>query len=683
MRPIVPLLRHESPFTIAREAVWRARRTWQRKRVRIALRNAPEVRIRHVGYFRPRPDTCSAASRHTILGIANLLVDGRFAFLGYNTAALGIPPAWNWDFVSGQDWPQTDASRIPIVRHDGSDVKVPWELSRLQFLPVLAKAHLLSGEQRYLETAKTLVSQWIDQNPAGVGVNWTTAMEVALRAMSICFFVDLLWPLCDHEQLWIRKLTRSLWQHLVYIEANLEFSHIVRGNHYVSDLVGLLCLSTFLDGPHMERRRQMYQRRVEQEILRQTYEDGGDYEASTGYHVLVTQLFTCAFLLMKAFGVTPDAEFVGRLRKMYIFADALADTSDTMPQVGDCDDGRVELLLDDLEQMLDLPVSKRNSLRISSFLGTGSALFGDFGRGRLEDAAWYGLSRSPSTKAEERSPGSAIRPSAVVFPNSGFAFARHENWEVLLCAIPNGAQGKGSHTHNDKLSFVLRLNGEEVFSDSGTGVYSRDLAMRNYFRSTAAHNTVLVDGVEQNRISSLPGHLFLMGNEARVSPIRFQRISNGFRMSASHFGYHAFRVTHFRRVTLTGQGVTIEDILEGAGNHQVELNLHLSPAWDIEPLQLAGKLLACLLKGSASAAMTVSAPVDLHLEVESSPSSRCYGSSFSAQRVRVQGHSTLPVTIVTHIACEDSASSESCSEADEEVLPMHPRWRELGRPPSH
>ena len=39
--------------------------------------------------------------------------------------------------------------------------------------------------------------------------------------------------------------------------------------------------------------------------------------------------------------------------------------------------------------------------------------------------------------------------------------------------MPNGCRGKGSHTHNDKLSFILRVNGEELFGDSGTGVYTR------------------------------------------------------------------------------------------------------------------------------------------------------------------------------------------------------------------
>src|SRR6266850_4595929 len=113
MRPLRPLLRNESPLRMAREALWRARKLWDRKRALVALQNrCYQVRFRHVGYFEPHPQSYSAASRHTILGIADLLVDGKFPFLGYDTVALGIPPVWNRDFVSGKDWPQIDAARI-------------------------------------------------------------------------------------------------------------------------------------------------------------------------------------------------------------------------------------------------------------------------------------------------------------------------------------------------------------------------------------------------------------------------------------------------------------------------------------------------------------------------------------------------------------------------------------------
>ena len=278
-----------------------------------------------------------------------------------------------------------------FIRHDGSDVKVPYELSRLQFLPILAKAHLLTGDDSYRQAARDLLSHWIQSNPAPVGVNWTIAMEAALRGMSICSLLNLLSPFRRDEQLWLASVTRSLAQHLLYIEANIEFSHLLASNHYLSDIVGLYCLSMFLDGKGMAARRREYRKRIEVEMARQVYEDGGDYEASTGYQVLVTQLFTTALFLMRCESSVPVAPaFVKRLKMMFQFLDTLASPSGELPHVGDCDDGRTELLLDDLQQMTHLPIAERNSLRVSRLLGLGQRLFG-VGTGPGDDAAWYGL----------------------------------------------------------------------------------------------------------------------------------------------------------------------------------------------------------------------------------------------------------------------------------------------------
>src|SRR5207302_177785 len=164
------------------------------------------------------------------------------------------------------------------------------------------------------------------------------------------------------------------------------------------------------DGEGVAQRRSEYRRRIEIEIMRQVYNDGGDYEASTGYQVLVTQLLTTTLLLMRSEGVTPKPAFVERLRMMF------------------------------------------------RFLNTVASPFG----------------------------------------------------ELLFFAIPNGILGKGSHTHNDKLSFVLRVAGKEVLCDSGTGCYTRDITTRNHFRSTAAHNTLLIDDTEQNRIDQSPLGLFVL-----------------------------------------------------------------------------------------------------------------------------------------------------------------------------
>src|SRR5258705_563602 len=112
------------------------------------------------------------------------------------------------------------------------------------------------------------------KNPVGVGVNWSIAMEAALRAMSICFLLNLLSPLRPEEQRWLHTVTRCLSHHMLYIEAHTEFSHLISSNHYLSNVIGLDCFSEFLDGSGMPALRPTYCQRVESAILRQAYEYG-------------------------------------------------------------------------------------------------------------------------------------------------------------------------------------------------------------------------------------------------------------------------------------------------------------------------------------------------------------------------------------------------------------------------
>jgi hypothetical protein len=646
----IKILKRESPFLVAREVLWRIRREWNKRRILGRLNHPGHLTLRDTRYYNPDLQSLSAQGRAPILAFADEVRAGRYPFLGYGTAELGTRPRWNLDFVSGAEWPNVRSECRDCIRHDGSDVKVPFELSRLQFLPILGKAHLLSGDDSYRLAAKELLSDWIQSNPVPMGVNWTIAMEAALRGMSICFLLNLLSPFRREEQPWLATVTRSLAQHLLYIEANLEFSHLLTSNHYLSDIVGLYCLSMVLDGDGMAARRQKYRRQIEAEMAKQVYEDGGDYEASTGYQVLVTQLFTTALLLMRSESSAPVAPaFAERLRKMFQLLSTVASTRGQLPHVGDCDDGRTELLADDLQQMIHCPVAERNSQRISSLLGLGQRLFGA-GTGPGDDAAWYGLADTGRDVHSEPqlNPGSTC--SIEVLPKSGIAVLKHESAELLFLAIPNGIYGKGSHTHNDKLSFVLRVGGQEIFCDSGTGCYTKDIATRNRFRSTAAHNILMIDGMEQNRIDAGPQGLFNLGNEATVSLIQAGRESQSCFLRASHSGYRSLGVKHTRTVrAVEGEpALVIDDKLEGDGVHDFELNFQLAPNRNAEIISLENGIM-CRVLGDPEVQLIVTGSVLLQGEMRPSLASTAYGATVPSSRVRVWGRTTVPARITTQM----------------------------------
>lgn len=644
MRPLNYVIRSQSLIVLARELLWRTRRKWLSRGLKARLLNPTcPVRYEAVGYYSPNISLCSDWARRLIVSVADRAINGLFPLLSYNFNSEGGAVGWDVDFVSGKSWPQSESDSIATIRYDGSDVKAPWELSRLQMLPVLGKAFLLTESDHYLAAATDIISDWIEKNPVGRGVNWTIAMEASLRAISICFYLDLIKGHVDPQLL--QLTTRSLWEHLLFIEAHLEFSHLIRSNHYLSNLLGLCALSVYLHGEGMRYRRERYTRLLQEEILVQVYGDGGDKEASTGYQVLVAQMFTCGALLLKASGDEPDQRFLARLQEMFRCLDYLADGQGCLPHVGDCDDGRVELLLDDLHQILEVPLSARNSLRISSFLELGALLFGDQRHDTRNQEAWYGkrsgFAFPPNTNDR------ATEGGLQVLPESGIARMRLGKVKALFFAVPNGLGGLGSHTHNDKLSFTLSLEKADVFVDSGTGCYTRDRNLRDAFRSTESHNVLQVDGLEQNTIPTEMNGTFCLGNEARVSRIWGHETKEDIVVGASHSGYERSGVGHSRTLRLSARSLIVEDKITCKGQHHISLYFQVATIWQtmIEEREKRVVLSAC---GKQLKMLWRTFHPD-SIESKRASMSTCYGVLTAGTRIKVNFTVTAPSSIETEI----------------------------------
>jgi hypothetical protein len=360
-------------------------------------------------------------------------------------------------------------------------------------------------------------------------------------------------------------------------------------------------------------------------------------------------MFLTAYQLMRAENVVPAESFTQRLGAMFVWMETLADSSGRLPHIGDCDDGRVEFLLDDLQQM-DLPARRRDSLRVSSLLGLGRALLGRPTGYSDAELPWFGLQAGA---AAEVSGAGADGAEIKILPDSGIALARSGSSDLLFLAVPNGIHGKGTHTHNDKLSVILRMGGEEVLCDPGTGCYTRDRTMRDRFRSTSAHNTVMMDGVEQNRIPRARINFFSMGNEARVS--RIEAFSGGKTLKASHFGYEDRGVVHTRSVEWSAPGeVLLEDHISGEGEHRLEMCFHTGLGWEIGDIRTGDNGVTCGLRGSRTVEFRLRAerrrrPVEIEMRAEKEEAgiSWVYGTTVPAAMLRITVTATLPATFVT------------------------------------
>jgi hypothetical protein len=172
----------------------------------------------------------------------------RVNLLGTGQIELGRPIDWAVDYKTGKHWPSGYAPRLAYVDlDDASDVKVPWEISRHQWLLPAATAYRETGDERYAQAVRDVLDEWIAANPYAGTVNWSVTMEVALRILSWSWLAGVLGGSAAWRDDGFRqRFLRSLWLHGDYTERHLERSD-VNGNHFAADAAGLAFAGLLFD----------------------------------------------------------------------------------------------------------------------------------------------------------------------------------------------------------------------------------------------------------------------------------------------------------------------------------------------------------------------------------------------------------------------------------------------------
>jgi len=447
---------------------------------------------------------------------------------------------WRRDPLSNYVWPLDYHRDIKLMRSDGSDVRVLWELNRLGHFLTLAPVELVAQ-----------LRSWVEQNPYGRGPNWTCAMEVALRAMNLLAAFEKFRRSPELNSEFLSFFLKLLQQHGHYIQSNLEFSYIATSNHYLSDVVGLLWIGVMLpELREAEEWRDFGLREMLREMDKQVLADGADFESSTGYHRFVTELFLYSFMLCRANDVTIEKRYWTRLHKMLLYIRAYLRPDGFAPLIGDTDSGQV------------LPFVRRRADDHAYVLDIGAHVFND-----------------PELKT----------PCATsqAFPDAGTYIMRDRDLYLCFNASGPGLNGRGSHGHNDALSIEVSAGGRALIVDPGTYVYSADLEKRNAFRSTAYHSTVQIDGLEQNTID--PRTPFVIGNEAKPRVLEWKTSDDFDKVVGEHYGYP---VVHRRTIVFNKRERTwlIDDEFFGEGEHLYEVRFHFAPG--VKPQDLTIKCLS-------------------------------------------------------------------------------------------
>lgn len=509
--------------------------------------------------------------RAALLRDAEMICGDRLSFFDLEDQFLGAPIDWQRDHAAGRSGPLRHCTFVDY-RDFGTfgDCKLVWEPNRHHQLVVLARAWVVTGDERYARKAVDLMHHWIESNPFDKGMNWKSPLELGIRLVNWVWAIDLLRG--------SRALGESDWHRIVETVYRLirdtqrKFSRgSSANNHLIGEVAGVFIATSYFDDlPNAARYHDRSRSILEEEILAQSFGDGCTREHAFGYQYFVLQFFALCAIAADRAGRPLSAAFLERLRQMLRFyAEVCADTG-TPPNLGDADSGYV---LD----LGDRPPDARGILSV------GAALFGEDALDRSatvsESCCWLFGTRPGRRDVQRPALASQAFRESGYFLLRAPAAGRGEaaDIRVIFDCAELGYGAIAAHGHADCLGFELSVDGRPVLVDAGTYDYFTWPDWRRYFRSTRAHNALTVD----DECQSVPSGPFMWKSRARQKLVEWRDDETQSCITGEHDGYRRLPdpVTHRRRLSLdkADGSIDIVDELECAAEHRIRRYFHVAP----------------------------------------------------------------------------------------------------------
>lgn len=406
--------------------------------------SSPAIRLFSPRALRaPRPVWCVVEREHRDFATATAARDGRFVHHGVELH-LGRRPDWLGAGLPGDvEW------RIEWVKlYEGLD---------------LAHAFQVTADPEFLHAWEDLVESFCDQVPVGQDSSDVSARRVQnwLYAWSrfgeAAGFTGLRAGLSGRIAERIRADTDHLAAHLT-----------PERNHRTLELYTLLLANLALEGACPDHT-------VAQDVLEllgrnaalDIWADGVHRECSTDYHMLVLRSLLGAVDNGRLVGLAIPADLLAGVTRACDFALHVQRPDGSTPAFSDGDQGDFRGLLADAARVLD--------------------------RADLDWASTGGTHGAPPAQrlVSFRVGGYHVQRSGW---GEGSRAYEHERFALFDC----GPIGDGGHGHYDQLSVELAGGGRSLVVDPGRYTYADgDDGWRHWFKGTAAHNTVTVDGLDQ------------------------------------------------------------------------------------------------------------------------------------------------------------------------------------------
>ena len=515
---------------------------------------APQPGIPGTGYLRaPTAATYWRTLRHLRWSQLGYLALRRALPQSHSPAKIKAPVrlrelSGRWRFM---DW-QPEASRQTVAAREftflnqtvAASGSIPWNdqrqaklwLYHLNYFDFMNIGFTLPAEAPMLKAAFAIALDWCAHNTQGTEVGWEP-YPLSARIVNWLKFLTRhgrsLSFLEGQER--VDVLVESLGAQVATLERRLE-KHLL-GNHLLKNIKALLFAGALLETPPSTHWWTKGQRLLKRELNEQILADGGHFERSPMYHGQILEDLAEIQLLCTMTGKRLSCSLLlgEKIRSMAGFLSGILHPDGDIPLFNDSVLGGARAPAK-LLALAELPTSEAggNAPQVAVSAATG-----------------YGVIRNPETR------------SALIFDCGAL-----------------GPDYQPGHGHCDLLSYELSLQGHRVVVDTGVSTYEVG-PERSYERSTAAHNTLRIDGEEQAETWAS----FRVGRRPRVGQIRGGSGSGFPFLRGEHDAYRRLGVVHARTILLLPPDTWIvADLLTGGGSHLVESFLHFHPRVRIEAL---------------------------------------------------------------------------------------------------
>ncbi len=451
--------------------------------------------------------------------------------LGFSSVELGYgdPVDWQLNPLTGVGCDKNKKwYAIPDFAPERGDIKVTWEISRFSHFVTLARAFLLTKDEKYYKACIGQLRTWLEDDPYSCGANFKCGQECALRMMNalLAFTVFRSAGLVNED---VEGLLRELvFRCYKKILSNFFYAYrCIKNNHTISELAGMIvgawCCG---DGKRLKKAYRM----LDAVLSEQFFEDGGYRQLSFNYQRLALQDLEFLLSISKATGSDIDEAMKERLLKSAGLLYQCMDETGDVPNYG-ANDGAL--------------IFQTTSCGYRDFRPIVNTIYALVKHERVfdhgmhdEELLWFSGGESLMDAPQKH-----LEAASAEFPYVGLFTLRDKN---LWCmAVLNDYRCRPGHM--DQLHIDLWIKGVNVLCDSGTYSYAGELGKQ--LRSVRGHNTACVDGRDQ---MNSHGEFIIYGWTERERYCWGGKVFSG--TMASKNGYR-----HERQIALNDRGVEVSD----------------------------------------------------------------------------------------------------------------------------